>query len=262
MTLSCTIDRHVARVTFQSPKGIHILTRELRDELQQTLERLEQDQGLRVVVFAAEGRTFLAGADIHELRGLDSRTAYEYSRAGQSLLQRIEDLRAITVAAIHAPCAGGGCELALACDFRLAAAAAKIGLPEVSLGLLPGWGGTVRATRILGSAAARKLVLTGELLSASDAHSLRLVHAVHDDPQFGGAVEAFVQQLLSRAPQASRRAKRLLRGVDFRRSGRHFRREARQFAACYATNEPAIGLNAFLNKQAAVWEQGTDAAGT
>jgi len=242
----------VARVTFRSENGIQILSAETRRQFQEVLGEIESAGTDRVVVFAAEGRTFLAGADLHELRGLTPATARKYAREGQRMMQRVAELPAATVIAIHAACVGGGCELALACDYRLASASARIGLPEVTLGLIPGWGGTARATCVLGSARARRIVLSGELLDAETARSTGLVDLVVADEQFREAVEAHVRKLLRAAPRAVATAKRIV-GED-RELQRLLREEARQFAECYATGEAAEGISAFLEKRSADWE--------
>lgn len=243
----------VARVTFRSENGIQILSRNVCDELRAILKQLKSDKSLRVVVFQAEGRVFLAGADLNELKALTRRSARKYSREGQRLFQRIAELPAVTICAIHAACAGGGCELSLACDFRLAARSARIGLPEATLGLIPGWGGLVRSTLLLGGTAARRLVLSGRLFEASEALQLGLVDAVHPDAEFRAAVDARIAELLKVGPQAAARAKRLIAAIDSIELSDLLDMEAEQFAACYETGEPPEGLAAFLEKRPASW---------
>lgn len=243
----------VARVVFRSENGVQILSRNTCGELRTILKGAKADKSLRVVVFEAEGRTFLAGADLKELQALDRKSARRYARDGQRLFQRIADLPAVTICAIHAACAGGGCELALACDLRLAAASARIGLPEVTLGLVPGWGGSVRTTLLLGASAARRLVLSGELLTAPEAAAIGLVDSVHPDDRFRAAVDDRVAQLLKAGPSATRAAKRLIAGADAIDLADLLDVEAEAFARRYATSEPAEGLSAFLEKRPPAW---------
>ncbi|MFN0051287.1 MAG: enoyl-CoA hydratase/isomerase family protein [Planctomycetales bacterium] len=243
----------VTRVSFRSDNGVQVLSRETCDALASVLKQLAKDQSLRVVVFQAQGRTFLAGADLRELAGLTRRSARKYSRQGQRLFQRIAELPAVTICALHAPCAGGGCEMALACDLRVAAEESRIGLPEVTLGLIPGWGGTVRATRLLGSAAARRMILSGELLDAPTALRLGLVDAVYPSGEFRNAVDARVAQFLKGGPHAVAAAKRLLSEIDDVELPELLEMEAEQFARCYDTDEPPEGLAAFLEKRPARW---------
>ncbi|RMG41091.1 MAG: hypothetical protein D6725_02115, partial [Planctomycetota bacterium] len=192
-------------------------------------------------------------ADIRELKRLDAATAVEDAYHGQGLMNRIAALPATTIAAIHAACAGGGCELALACDLRLAAERARIGLPETSIGMIPGWGGTVRTVRLLGGVVARRLILTGELLPAADALRIGLVDAVFPNDAFRQGVDGWIDRLLTRAPAARKTAKRLIRRLEAEDWDSAFRAEAHAFASCYASGEPAEGMAAFLDKRPAAW---------
>ena len=244
----------VARITLRGEKGIQILSADTRRLLLDVVEQVATSD-TSVVVFAGEGRTFIAGASIDELKSLDESGALADSRAGQQLMSAVESLPQTTIAAIHGACAGGGTELVLACDLRFAAVGAKIGLPETSIGVLPGWGGTVRATQLFGAAVARRLILTGELIAADEALRIGLVDTVFSAEQFATEVEARIAQLLTRGPQARQRVKHLLRqhaadGVDLTAQ---FDAEARAFAECYRTGEPLEGMSAFLEKRPAKW---------
>ncbi len=244
----------VARITLRGEKGIQMLSAETRQRLRETVEQVATED-CSVVVFAGVGRTFIAGASIDELRSLDEAGALKDSRAGQQLMSALEDLPQTTIAAIHGACAGGGTELVLACDLRFSAEGAKIGLPETSIGVLPGWGGTVRATHLLGAAVARRLILTGELIEADEALRIGLVDAVFPAEKFSDEVEARITQILTRGPQARQRVKHLLRqhaagGVDL---AVQYDAEARAFAECYRTGEPREGMSAFLEKRPAAW---------
>lgn len=168
-------------------------------------------------------------------------------------MQRIEDLQPITVAAINGAAAGGGCELALACDQRIASANVRIGLPEVTLGLVPGWGGTVRATRLLGEHVAKRMILSGELLTAKSAFSLGLIDAVFSAEKFTEAVEERVSQLHSGGPMACRAVKELIRQMRPKSMAEDYNREAAAFARCFTTDEPTEGSSAFLEKRPARW---------
>jgi enoyl-CoA hydratase/carnithine racemase len=254
--IELVMDGPVARVILRGEKGIQILSAETRRQLLTVVDHVSRTN-CSVAVFAAEGRTFIAGASIDELRTLDEVRALHDSRAGQKLMNAIEALPQTTIAAIHAACAGGGTELALACDLRFAADSAKIGLPETSIGVLPGWGGTVRATQLLGAAVARRLILTGELLAADEALRIGLVDAVFPSEQFGDEVEARVAQVLTRAPHARRRVKHLLQqlAADGINVAAQLDAEARAFAECYRNGEPLEGMSAFLEKRPAKWPE-------
>lgn len=246
-------DGPVARVRFEAPNGIHILSAETRQAISTGIARLDADSGCRIIIFEAQGRTFLAGAELTELQNLTAETATAYSKSGQQLMNAIAALRPVTICAIQAACVGGGCELSLACDFRIAAASARIGLPETSLGVIPGWGGTVRSTMLLGAPAARRIILTADQLSADAALQVGLVDQVLPDDKFTEGVDQLAQRLLSRSPEGIKRAKRLI--AQFSKAGmkKALAREARQFAACYASGEPAEGIAAFLGKRPPMW---------
>jgi len=255
MTTTVRLDRQdgVTRINLETDTGIHLLSADCRAALKTAIREIECDDDCRVVVLQSEGRTFIAGADISELKAQTRRTARKFAREGQRLAQQLADLPAVTISAIHGPCAGGGCELSLACDFRLAAASARIGLPETSLGLIPGWGGTVRSTLLLGPAVAKRIILSGELLPADEALRIGLVDAVFPDDQFRAGVEARVAQLLSRGPLAIAAAKQFIEALSQSDIDHLLRYEARVFGACYNTDEPEEGLSAFLEKRPAGW---------
>ncbi|MEX0727794.1 MAG: enoyl-CoA hydratase-related protein [Planctomycetaceae bacterium] len=246
-------DSPVARVQFKEERGIHILSSDVRKRLNEVLGEIEQLDECRIVVFEAEGRTFIAGAQIKEFLGLNVGSAEALAKEGQRLMQRIEDLQPITLAAINGATAGGGCELALACDQRIASASARIGLPEVTLGLVPGWGGTVRATRLLGESVAKRLILSAELVPAETALSWGLVDAVFPAEEFPQAVEQRIAQLKSGGPLACRAVKDLMRAMRSPTSAADYDREAAAFARCFTTGEPMEGASAFLEKRPARW---------
>lgn len=241
-----------ARVRFVGEKGIQLLSAATREQLADAVSELESRPDCRVVVFEAAGRTFIAGADIKELQSLDAESAAACARDAHALFDRIERLPAVTFAAIHAACAGGGFELALACDVRLAAESAKIGFPEVTLGLIPGWGGTVRATQLFGPAVARALILSGELLSARRAYELGIVQGIAADDDFAEFVQQRVDVFRQRSPAAVRATKRLIREASTGDAAA-FEREALAFAGCYESPDAREGMTAFLEKRAAKW---------
>lgn len=252
-TASLTIEGQVARITFENPAGVNILDAGARASLADALTQVEARRDLRALVLQAAGRVFLAGADLKELKQLDAAGGLAYAEAGQALANRIEDLPLVTIAAIHAACAGGGCELSLACDLRIAGQGARIGLPETTLGLLPGWGGSVRTVRDLGLARARRIILSAQLFAAAEAHELGLVHRVVPDAELPAAVQAALTELATRGPQALARAKGLLQGLASVERARGLAAEAQAFAACFAGGEPAEGLAAFLEKRPPQW---------
>ena len=251
--VTLSTDGAVARVQLAGEKGVQLLGAATRHRLHEVLAEIEQLPEINVVVFEAEGRTFIAGADINELRSLNAETGFENSQQGQALMNRVAALSATTIAAIHAACAGGGTELALACDMRIAGEDAVIGLPETRIGVLPGWGGTVRATRLLGSAVARRLILTGELVPADVGLQLGLVDQVVSEEEFRAVIDERIKLIASRGPHARSASKKLIAQFEGPEADAQFLAESRAFAECYPTGEPELGMSAFLAKTDADW---------
>lgn len=250
-SVQLTHDSNISRVRFSSENGIHVLSNSTRDELRDAIHQIEQRPDCRVVVFEADGRTFIAGADIRELQGLSASDSEALSRETHALFGRIEALQPVTVAAIHAACAGGGFELTLACDLRFAATSAKIGLPEVTLGLIPGFGGTVRMRKLFGPAVARHVMLRGELLPADETMQLGLVTRVWPDDAFREEVESQLALLVSRSPGAIRVVKKLM----YPGEAADYEREAKAFGECFESPDGIEGVQAFLEKREAEWEE-------
>lgn len=246
-------DGGVSRVRFVGEKGIQLLTADTRSELAAAVTELENRPECSVVVFESEGRVFIAGADIKELATLDAESARHCANETHRLFERIEQLPAVTIAAIHGACAGGGFELSLSCDLRFAAEPAKIGLPEVTLGLIPGWGGTVRMTRLFGPAIAKYVILRGELLPASEALRLGIVDGVAPENEFREFVQRQIDLLLQRSPNAIRTAKSLIHKLSRENDHAAFAAEANAFSQCYDFPEAREGIAAFLEKRPPNW---------
>ncbi|MBL4886698.1 MAG: enoyl-CoA hydratase/isomerase family protein [Planctomycetaceae bacterium] len=249
------VEGEVARVTFSGEKGIQILGAETRNELKLVLKDLECLPSLRIVLFQGTGRTFIAGADIQEFIDMEEESGKKLIQDGQQLMSRIAALPAITIAAINGACAGGGFELALACDYRLATSNANVGLPETALGLLPCWGGTIRTTLMFGSAVATRLIVTGELLLAEDAKQIGILHEVCEPSQWEEFLTQWIETLLSRGPTAQREAKRLIKKTENTVSQIElgFSDELNAFMQTLRSGELQIGAQAFLKKQKPVW---------
>ena len=249
------VEGEVARVTFSGERGIQILGAETRAALNSVLDDLESLSNLRVVLFQGTGRTFIAGANIHEFLDLDEQRARELIQAGQKMMTRISNLPAITIAAINGACAGGGFELSLACDYRFAIKNVKIGLPETTLGLLPCWGGTIRTTLMFGSAIATRLILTGELLSAKQAKKLGIVHELCEEEDWADFIKQWIATLLSRGPTAQREAKRLIQKTERTISQLEMGHgdELNAFLAIVHSGELQTGAQAFLDKTKPIW---------
>jgi len=251
-TESLRIDRdgQVAVLTIDRPAVLNALDRSTLALLGQAFSELQQDEAVRaIVVSGAGGKAFVAGADIRELAVLSPSGAHRQARDGQAVFDRIETLGKPVVAAINGYALGGGCELALACTFRIAAESARLGQPEVNLGLIPGYGGTQRLARCVGTGRALEMLLTGDPITAAEAHRIGLVHRVVPDAQLMEEALAVAGVLAAKAPVA---VKYILdavrRGVELPLQP-GLALEAALFGLVAGTDDMKEGTAAFLEKR-------------
>ena len=242
----------VATVTVNRPNVLNALNDRTISELDHAFAALEADPTVRVVILTGAGeKAFVAGADIGELKGCDVAGGVAKMHRGQALLNRIEKSRLIVIAAINGFALGGGCELAMACDIRLAADTARLGQPEVNLGLIPGYGGTQRLPRLVGRGKAKQMVLTGDMVSAIEAHRIGLVDEVYTAAELMKRVQEVAHKIAAKGPVAIATAKQCINyglDVDLASGLAH---EAVQFGAICATEDKTEGCAAFLEKRAA-----------
>ena len=236
-----------ALITVNRPKALNALNRETLDALADAFEHAGNDaDALGIVLTGAGDRAFVAGADISELRDLTTESAFQVARRGQEVMRTIEGTRKPVIAAIGGFALGGGLELALACHLRVAGPKAKLGLPEVKLGVIPGYGGTQRLPRLIGRGRALRMILTGDPVGSEEALAAGLVDAVHEDAVEGAA--ALLDRVLANGPLAVRNA---LLAVDAGLSGLEdgLLAEASLFSSLAGTDDMREGLGAFLEKR-------------
>ena len=212
----------VAYVTINRPKVLNALNLETMEELRAAFTDIKNDTTIRVAILTGSGeKAFVAGADIGELSKHDAISGKEYTHKGQSVLDLIEKLGKPVIACINGFALGGGCELAMACTMRLASQTAKLGQPEVKLGIIPGYGGTQRLPRLVGKGIAMQLVLTGEMISAEEAHRIGLVNEVVPPADLIPRAEAIAQKIVANAPLAIQYAMEAVNhGLDLHAGGR------------------------------------------
>jgi enoyl-CoA hydratase len=229
---------------------MNALDRPTLEELRDRLLELREDGEARVVILTGAGeKAFVAGADIKYMSGLGVDEAKEWGGLGHGCGQLLETMPKPTIAAINGFALGGGCELALACDLRYASSSAKLGQPEVNLGIIPGWGGTQRLARVCGLGVAKDLILTGRVVDAEEALRIGLVNGVHD-PVLEKAREV-AALLASKSPLALAAAKR---AVNHALQGDHvdnLEREADEFGTLFSTEDAHEGMTAFVAKREA-----------
>ena len=227
---------------------MNALDRPTLEELRDRLAEVADDTAVGVVVLTGAGdRAFVAGADIKYMSGLSVEEALAWGELGHRSAQLLETMPKPTIAAINGFALGGGCELALACDLRYAASTAKLGQPEINLGIIPGWGGTQRLARVCGLGVAKDLILTGRLVDADEALRLGLVNAVHD-PVRDRARET-AELLASKSPLALAAAKRALNHGLQGDHVENLTREAREFGDLFGTQDAKEGMTAFVEKR-------------
>ncbi len=240
----------VSLLRLNRPQKKNALNAELRRELEHALEQIARDSAIRVVVLTGGDEFFCAGADISEIEeSLSAEAAYRHAREFQLLFDRIEALPQAVIAAVAGFALGGGCELCLACDFRIASAGAKFGLPEIKIGAFPGGGGTQRLPRLIGAAKAKEMIFTGEPITAEEALSLGLVHKVVPKERLQENAKNFAARLASLPRLALEASKSLINRsleVDLA-SGLEM--EARSFGALALTHDLSEGTKAFLEKR-------------
>lgn len=242
----------IAYVIINRPKVLNALNSATMQELRAVFTELKDDRAIRAVILTGSGeKAFVAGADIGELNKNNAVEAKEYTHRGQSVLDLIENLGKPVIACINGFALGGGCEIAMACTMRLASENAKIGQPEVKLGLIPGYGGSQRLPRLVGKGIAMQLVLTGEMISAQEAHRIGLVNEVLPAGQLIARAEAIAQAIIKNAPLAIQYCMEAVNhGMEMtQQEGLYL--EATLFAVCCATEDKNEGTAAFLEKRAA-----------
>jgi enoyl-CoA hydratase len=240
----------VAMLTIDRPQVMNALNGATLAELAHAFDFCRDDESVRALVITGAGeKAFVAGADIRELAAMTPLTAKELAYRGQQVFARVEHMGKPTVAMINGFALGGGLELALACNLRTAATSAKLGLPEVSLGIIPGYGGTQRLGRIAGPAVAREWILTGDMYSAEEAHRVGVVNRIFPSPELRSGTLKLVETILARGPVAVRFAiEAINRGSNIpQREGEIL--ECDLFGLAASTEDMHEGMAAFLEKR-------------
>jgi len=235
----------IAHVTLVTEEGLNVLSAVVLDRLNEALSEVREDKAVRATIIAAKGKVYAAGADIKAMSGFDYDAGRDYSRLGKDTLDAVELLPSVTISAINGAALGGGFELALACDFRVAVRGAKIGLPEVTLGLIPGWAGTIRLPKLVGPARAKRMVLSGVPVKAEEGLTFGLVdEVVESQEELGPRVEEFARSFFSAGPGAVALAKRAMRDGD----------DVTSFSECFVDGADGHeGMTAFVEKRKAKW---------
>jgi len=252
--LLCDVKDYVARVTLNRPQVLNALSAKVFDELEAVMRALAADVEVRVILVTGAGeKAFAAGADISEIAEADVAAGEAKARRGQEVFRFIETCGKPVIACINGFALGGGCELAMACTMRLASETAKLGQPEVKLGLVPGYGGTQRLPRLVGQPMALKLLLTGEMIGAAEALRIGLVDEVIPAEKLMERAEALAKTIVGMAPLAVAGCMEAVRWGSGLGLDAAMEMEAEVFGRVCGTADKAEGTRAFLEKRPAVW---------
>lgn len=250
-TIVRSTERGVATIRLNRPERLNALNRQMFRELDQAFDEVTADAAARVLVITGAGdRAFAAGADIREFMDMSPVAALDFSRNAQRVFRKLETLPKPTIAAVNGFALGGGCELMMACDIAYAADTAKVGQPEISLGIIPGAGGTQRLSRLVGKQKAKELCMTGDMIPAEEALRLGLVCRVVPAAELMTEVGRLCERILGKGDVALRMVKEAIEAgaqVDLA-SGMEM--EAKSWAVCFTTEDRAEGVRAFLEKRA------------
>ena len=252
LKVSCG-ENGVVTMTISSPATLNALNSTILGEIDTFIHTLDPDK-VRVLVITGEGKSFVAGADISEMAHLSEKEGLAFGHRGSQVFKRIEDLPFPVIAAVNGFALGGGCELAMACDIRIASAKARFGQPEVGLGIIPGFSGTYRLPKLVGQGIAKELIYTGKMIGADEALRIGLVNQVVAPEELAGAVDALVNAILKNAPIAVGFAKACINENYDLDVDESIALENRYFAKCFATDDQKEGMDAFLHKRPAVFK--------
>lgn len=250
---TCQTENHIATIVLNKPATLNALSVAGLRELEMVMQELEADREVRAVIITGTKKAFIAGADIAEMKDMTAEEAMAFSRLGHRVLRQLEQSDMVIIAAINGYALGGGCELAMACDIRVAAEPAVLGLPEASLGVIPGFSGTQRLPRLVGVGMAKELLATGRKINARRAYEIGLVNHVVPAEELMPACTGMAAEIVKNSAGAVAAGKRLLNlgpEMDFDKAEEY---EASQFGVIFSTADQKEGMTAFLEKRPPVF---------
>ena len=251
------VEEGIATITFNRPEILNALNAESLKELSHALDEVALNEDIRVLILTGAGeKSFVAGADITEFPTFNALTAKLFSQAGHNLMNKLQNLPIPVIAAINGYALGGGCEVAIACDFIYASENAMFGLPEINLGIIPGFGGTQRLPRLVGANMAKEIIFTGKMITAAEARAIGLVNSVWPQEALLSEVIKIAKTMASKGKVSLRAAKQAINnGIDVN-LGTGCRIETDAFALCLASQDAKEGTLAFLEKREANFRGG------
>ena len=249
------IQEKVATLTVNRPEALNALNMDVLKGLHDHLLEIGRNDLISIIKIVGSGdKAFVAGADIVGMKEMSPVQAEEFASYGQRTFRMLETSKKITVAVVQGFALGGGCELAMACDLIYASRKAKFGQPEVNLGVIPGFGGTQRLSRLVGIQKARELIFTGRVISADEAKSMGLVAQVFEHEELDNEIAKLIQELSTKGPYALMQAKKALRLGQDMDLNRACQMEKELFAMCFSHPDQKEGMTAFLEKRKPTWK--------
>ena len=248
MSVNYEVRDNIATITIDRPDALNALNLDVLAELEMVVSQAEQDRDVYVIIITGAGRAFVAGADISQMKDLTADEGRAFGEFGNRVLRKIESLAKPVIAAVNGFALGGGCELAMSCDIRIAGEKAKFGQPEVGLGITPGFGGTQRLPRIVGLSKAKELILTAQTIDADEALRIGLVSSVVPGEKLMDAALEMAGKIALNAQVAVRQSKAAIdKGMQCDiETGAAF--ETQAFGLCFSTEDQKDAMTAFLNK--------------
>lgn len=250
-TIKYDIDGSIGKITINRPDALNAINSDVLDDLSEALKEIKANNDLRVLIITGEGRSFVAGADIKEMSELNAIKARDFAKKGISVFRDIETLPIPVIAAINGFALGGGCELAMACDIRIANNKALFGQPEVGLGIMPGFGGTQRLQRLVGQGWAKYLIYSAENIKAEKALEIGLVQDVVEVDELDKRVNELANNIASKAPIAVKLSKEAINTGGQVDIDSGLRIEENDFGLTFSTEDMKTGTQAFINKEKA-----------
>jgi enoyl-CoA hydratase len=249
------VQNDIAILTFSRPKALNALNADLLNEFSSALKEIDANEAVRLLILTGAGeKAFVAGADITELATFNALEAKSFAHKGQAILNKLEELAIPVIAAVNGYALGGGCEIALACDFVYASENAMFGLPEITLGLIPGFGGTQRLSRLIGRNMAKEMIFSGKMISAAEAKEIGMVNKVCSNETLMAEVVKTAKVIALKGKVSLRAAKQVINGginVDLETG---CSMEVDAFALCMTSEDAKEGTTAFLEKRKAVFK--------
>ena len=244
----------VALITVNRPRVLNALNSDVLKELSEAFAQLNGDQEVRVIIITGSGKAFIAGADISEMKDFTPEQAREFTTLGHMTMDAIQNSEKPVIAAINGFALGGGLELALSCDIILASETTKLGVPEVNLGLIQGFGGTQRLPRLAGKAIAKELIFTADAVDAKRAYEMGIVNGVFSPDELLPEAKKMAQKIARKGPVALKLAKRAIDGGYNKELTKGCKLEMDAFVECFTTSDRKEGMSAFLEKRKPVFK--------